>query len=163
MRKKVISIILFVLTLSAMVFSFTSCSNEKETNSETKRKYVQIEAYNANFEGKIEMGSYYFKYDGKPKVFDIKIYSLQDKRYLTNDDVVRKDLNSLIVVTITKYKQTVSKRIDISNPNEWPSEVGIYDVAINFNGWLLKDDEIDPKYSRGTPAHYFTIIIEENN
>lgn len=158
MRKKAISIIFIVLMLSVMAFGFTSCSND----TGTKPKSVKIEAYNANIEGKVEMGSYYFKYDGKPKVFDIKIYSLQDKRYLTNDDVVRKDLNSLIVVTIRKDKQTVSKRIDIANPNEWPSEVGIYDVAINFNRWLLKDDEIDPNYY-DPPAHYFTIIIEENN
>lgn len=158
MRKKAISIIFIVLMLSVMAFGFTSCSND----TGTKPKSVKIEAYNANFEGKVEMGSYYFKYDGKPKVFDIKIYSLQDKRYLTNDDVVRKDLNSLIVVTIRKDEQTVSKRIDIANPNEWPSEVGIYDVAINFNGYVLFDHEIDPNYY-GAPAHYFTIIIEENN
>lgn len=157
MRKKAI---LIVLLLSVITFSFTACISKEKPSD--KPKSVKIEAYHPKIEGKIVPNSYYFKYDGKPKIFDIKIYCVQDNRYLNNEDFVRGDINSLIVVTIRKNEQSISTRIDINNQNEWPTEVGVYRISINFNGFVLKEHEIDPNYY-GAPALYFTLIIEEND
>lgn len=124
-------VILLVVCLSSFVSA--ACGNDKEK----KPNNVQIEVYHPQIEGKVvDCRGYYMKYDGNPKIFDVKIYSIQQKRYITNEDLVRKDLNSLIVVTILKNEETNSTRIDVPDANSWPTEIGQYKITVNFNSLL---------------------------
>lgn len=160
MRKiiKVIGITILLMMMSLCIFMIAGCENHKND----RPKSTQIEVYYSGIEGKIGDGlSYYMKYDGTPKVFDIKIYCVQDKRYLTDDDLIRKDLNSLIVVTIKKDEETNSTRIDITDPNEWPTEIGKYTISINFNGFVRDESVLDPNYY-AAPSIYFMLNIEED-
>lgn len=94
-------------------------------------------------------------------MFDIKIYCVQDKRYLTDDDMIRKDLNSLIVVTIRKDEETISTRIDITKQDEWPTEVGKYRIIINFNDFIRETKDLDPNYYGAPMINFYLNIVEE--
>lgn len=93
--------------------------------------------------------------------FDIKIYCVQDKRYLTDDDMNRKDLHSLIVVAIKKNEETISTRIDITQPDEWPTEIGKYEIHININGGMRDDSvlELNENFKRKSSILVSMILL----
>lgn len=161
MRKmiKVAGITIMLLMMSLCIFMIAGCENHKND----RPKSTLIEVYHPNVEEPVSnANSYRMKYDGKPKVFDIRIYCVQDKRYLTDDDMIRKDFNSLIVVTILKDDETISTRIDIAKSDEWPTEVGKYSITIDFNDYIRDTNELDPNYY-GAPTIYFDLFIEEES
>lgn len=161
MRKivKVTGITILLMMMSLCIFMIAGCENHKND----RPKSTLIKVYHPIIEEPwVNANSYRMKYDGKPKVFDIKIYCIQDKRYLTDDDMIRKDLNSLIVVTILKDEETIATRIDITKPDEWPTEVGKYSITINFNDFIRDTNLLDPNYY-GAPAIYFDLFIEEES
>lgn len=158
MRKivKVTGITILLMMMSLCIFMIAGCENHKND----RPKSTLIEVYHTSIAEKLGDGlSYHMKYDGTPKVFDIKIYCVQDKRYLTDDDMVRKDLNSLIVVTVKKDEETISTRIDITKPDEWPTEIGKYHITIDFNGGVRDDSVLDPNYY-AAPMIFFDLYIE---
>lgn len=166
MRKKVISIILFVLTLSAMVFSFTSCSNETEKKFE--RQFIRYELFNE--EGELvgdyknlgpsvvfSYGVYRYKYNGKPCKLTVDMIELgTGKRYKNYDQ---------IIIGFYKYNEETNLPEHIkgggfqSNELKWPSEVGTYDIHIDINQVYENIDgkEYDKYHS---VSGYLTIIIE---
>lgn len=156
---KVAGITILLMMMSLCIFMIAGCENHKND----RPKSTLIKVYHPIIEEPwVNANSYRMKYDGKPKVFDIKIYCVQDKRYLTDDDMVRKDLNSLIVVAVKKDEETISARIDITQPDEWPTEIGKYHITIDFNGGVRDDSVLDPNYY-AAPMIFFDLFIEEES
>lgn len=165
MRKKVISIILFVLTLSAMAFGFTSCSNEKEKKFE--RQFVRYELFNE--EGKLvgdydsdelimpHYGLYTYKYNGKPCKLTVDMIEVGTGIRYKNYDQILIDFYTYNEET-NEYDHTGG---GFQNDElEWPSEVGTYDIHIDMNQVY---ENIDGKeYDKYHSAHgQIRIIIEE--
>ena len=165
MRKKVISIILFVLTLSAMAFGFTSCSNEKEKKFE--RQFVRYELFNE--EGELvgdydsdelimpHYGLYTYKYNGKPCKLTVDMIEVGTGIRYKNYDQILIDFYTYNEET-NEYDHTGG---GFQNDElEWPTEVGTYEIRININ--FLYETIDGKEYLKYYPAHGKILIeIEE--
>lgn len=100
------------------------------------------------------------KYDGKPKVFDFKVYNKDLKRYLVDDDMKNGNLNSKIRVSVKHGESTEHFSINFEDDNSWPTEVGNYDIIIRFNMPVGVGPALDEKYSIAEKRIYLTIEEE---
>lgn len=133
-KNRIIYAMLIVVILFVGVCSFTGCDNDNGASEKTPYM-VDLELCNAQvgtLNRQEKQHSIKLKYDGNPKVFDIKVYSPSLKRYLTDRDV-RVNLDYFIKVIINYPNQSGYIVIDKDDLNAWPKERGYYDIYVSFN------------------------------
>ena len=154
-RKLLVGLILIVVSCITSM-SLVGCVETAEPPYYVRLHIANEELGSFQGESALRLKS---NYDGKPKVFDIKVYNLGLERYIVDDDMEIKNLNYYISVAIKTETDPHHKGIDFEDATTWPTEVGFYDIVIKFNITPLDFDERD--YDYRTDTIRIDLTIEE--
>lgn len=100
------------------------------------------------------------KYDGNPKVFDFKVYSIGQKKYINDDDIKDGTLNAKMSISVKKETDSHHFPIDFEDKTTWPTEAGYYEVSIEFNTSVIGFNNMDLNYRIDDVIIYLTIEEE---
>lgn len=163
-KNKFFVAVISVVLLFALLTFLPSCKEEEKLYQD-----VTMEVYHPDTGEKIQKSkTYRFEYDGKPKVFTARVKLDRTGKFLEDKDFENNDWKSHIKLGIRyegeaayiDYKDVDGERIvlDWQNKSDWPTERGVYGVALRFNTHGLFD-EIKNSEKYAQIWFYFTIEI----